>query len=75
MKHVDFFFFFPQTLAILILNNECGLFFSVQKSLLMIAIGLNLQVWIPRSISEPALKAFILLKDEVATSAAGFSSA
>lgn len=41
----------------------------------MIAIGLNLQVWIPRSIFEPALTAFILLKNEVATSAAGFSSA
>lgn len=40
----------------------------------MIAIDLNLQVWIPRSIFEPALKACILLKNEIATSAAGFSS-
>lgn len=40
----------------------------------MIAIDLNLQVWIPCSIFEPALKACILLKNEIATSAAGFSS-
>ena len=32
----------------------------------MIAIDLNLQVWTPRSICEPAMKAFVLLKNEIA---------
>lgn len=50
-------------------------FFSVQKILMvMIAIDLNLQGCIPCSISEPAMKAFVVLKNGTATSAAGFSS-
>lgn len=50
-------------------------FFSVQKVLVVVtAIGLNLQVWILCSISEPAVKASALLKNEAAASAARFSS-
>lgn len=42
--------------------------------MVMIAVDLNLQVWILCSISEPAMKAFVLSKNGIATSAAGFSS-
>lgn len=42
--------------------------------MVMIAIDLNLEGWIPCSISEPAVKAFVVLKNGTATSAAGFSS-
>lgn len=50
-------------------------FISVQKlPLVMIAADLSSQDWIPRSVSVPAVKAFILLEDGAGGSAAALGS-
>lgn len=50
-------------------------FISVQKlPLVMIAADLSSQDWIPRSVSAPAVKAFILLEDGAGGSVAALGS-